>query len=96
MSREAWHKILTVLKQRSTMVGLVGLVGGIVAAFGHVMTPEQSASITSALLAIVSVVAIATQPKPAGGKYRQEDYAPGDTYSDDSGQTKRFDGKKWS
>ena len=95
MNQDAWHQILTILKQKSTIAGLVGLVGALYAAFGHVLTPEQSAGISSALLAFVSVVAIAVQPKPKGGRYSPKEYRSGDTYIDDSG-TRHFDGEKWS
>jgi len=96
LNRDSWHQILKVLSQKSTIAGIVALIGTIYAIWGSELTPEQTASITGAIAALLSVVAIIIQPRPSGGKYTRDDYRPGDEYKDETGAVKRFDGEKWT
>ena len=95
MNRDSWHQILKVLSQKSTIAGIVALIGTIYAIWGSELTPEQTASITGAIAALLSVVAIIIQPKASGGHYTRDDYRPGNTYEDENGVVKKFDGTKW-
>jgi hypothetical protein len=63
--------------------------------WGSELTPDQVASVTGALAALLSVVAIIIQPKPTGGHYKPADYAKGDSYEDPDGTTRVFDGELW-
>ena len=95
MDKAVWHEIVLVLKQKSTLVGLASLIAIIYSLFGSDMTPEQVASVTGALGALLSVVAIILQPKPSGGHYKNTDYKIGDSYSDPDGTTRVFNGEVW-
>lgn len=90
-----WHAILSVLKQKSTIAGIVGVIGAIYAYFGTEFTAEQVASTTSILLAVISVIAIVVQPRPSGGHYSPKDYRPGDSYEEPGQPVRVFDGEKW-
>ena len=66
MDKAGWHQIVLVLKQKSTLLGLASLIAIIYSLFGSDMTPEQVTSVTGALGALLSVVAIVLQPKGSG------------------------------
>jgi hypothetical protein len=95
MNKAAWHQILKVLSQKSTITGIVALIGTIYALWGSELEPDQIASITGALAALLSVVAIILQPRPSGGHYKNTDYKIGDSYSDPDGTTRVFNGEVW-
>lgn len=56
-------QILSLLKQKSTLAGIVGLIGSILANRGFIVDAELRSLISEALLVVMSIVAIATQPK---------------------------------
>ena len=91
-----WHAILSVLKQKSTIAGLVGIIGAVYAYFGTEFSAEQAGNVTAILLAVISVVAIVVQPRPTGGHYNPNDYKPGDSYEEPGQPVRVFDGKKWT
>jgi preprotein translocase subunit SecG len=66
LDKAGWHQIILVLKQKSTLLGLASLIAIIYSLFGSDMTPEQVTSVTGALAALLSVVAIVLQPKGSG------------------------------
>lgn len=59
-----WEQTFTVLREKSTLAGLVGLAVAVAAAFGVHVAPGQEALITEIVLAIISMVAIFTRPRP--------------------------------
>lgn len=60
LSRE---QTFAVLREKSTVAGLTGLGVAIAMALGHEVAPGQEVVITELVLAIISVVAIATRPE---------------------------------
>lgn len=60
-----WEQTFRVLREKSTMAGLVGLGVAIAATFGVDVEPNQELILTEVVLAIISVVAIATRPRDA-------------------------------
>lgn len=95
MNTDTLRQLLPILKQRSTIAGLLGLITAIYAMFGGQLSPEQSAQISQVLLALVSVVAIVVQPKPAGGKYKPQDFKQGDQVTQEDGAMFEMRGGKW-
>lgn len=61
MNREA---MLAIMRQKSTIAGMAGIVVTLISQFGVEVSEEQRAAIMETMLVIMSVVAIATQPKP--------------------------------
>jgi hypothetical protein len=63
LSNAKKHAILIILMQRSTMVGIVGLLGSVAAFVGYKVDPESEFRIIEVLLVVTSVTAIVVQPK---------------------------------
>lgn len=80
-----WEDTFKVLREKSTMAGLVGLGVAIAAAFGHKVDSGQEAAITELVLAIISVIAIATRPREPSR------YSKPDTWHDRRGDDVRDD-----
>lgn len=76
-------------------MGIVGLIASLYGLFGGNLSPEQSGHISEILLAVVSIVAIVVQPKPARGRYTPKEFRDGDTFTDDQGVIHVFGGGKW-
>lgn len=96
MNTDTIRQLLPILRQKSTIAGLVGLVTAIFAMFGGQMTPEMAANVSQVLLALISIIAIAVQPKPAGGKYGPHDFREGDTVTQSDGTLFELRAGKWT
>jgi uncharacterized membrane protein len=96
MNSDTWHQILKVLSQKSSITGIVAMVAVIFTLFGSELSPEHATSITGAIAALLSVLAIVIQPRPSGGHYTEKDYNPGDSYEEPGQPVRTFDGEKWS
>ena len=92
MDSSVW---LPILRQKSTIAGIVSIVVAVVALFGLDLTAEHTTQITGVLVALLSLVAIFVQPKPAGGHYTPQDHKIGDTYDFPDGKRVTFDGQEW-
>lgn len=90
----SWEDTFKVLREKSTMAGLVGLGVAIAAAFGYQIDPGQEAAVTEVVLAIISVVAIATRQKEPPRYDKPETWHDrrGDDVRDDRGDRGSYSG----
>lgn len=59
---DRWNRVFSILKEKSTITGLVGLAVLIANQLGYVEVDETM--LGEVVLAVVSIVAIATRPQP--------------------------------
>ena len=95
MNKHQLVELLPILRQKSTIMGIVGLIASFYGLFGGTLSAEQSGHLSEIVLALVSIVAIVVQPKPAGGRYKTRDFRNGDTYEDSNGVIHVFQEGAW-